>query len=59
MPRKPIRAVRTAAVASMLLPAALAGMKLEAVPVFDGMIAAGGRLFLATTDGRVLCLRGQ
>jgi len=37
----------------------LAEMKLDAVPVFDGMIAAGGRLFLATTDGRVLCLRGQ
>ncbi len=34
----------------------LAEQKLEAVPVFDGMIAVGGRLYLATTDGRVLCL---
>lgn len=26
-----------------------------AAPVFDGLIAADGRLFLSTTDGRVLC----
>jgi hypothetical protein len=29
---------------------------LPAMPVFDGMAAAGGRLFLSTTDGKVLCL---
>jgi hypothetical protein len=30
--------------------------KLDSLPVFDGMIAAGNRLYYATTDGRVLCL---
>ncbi|MHC4509986.1 MAG: outer membrane protein assembly factor BamB family protein, partial [Planctomycetota bacterium] len=30
--------------------------KLDGLPVFDGMIAAGGRLYYATTDGRVVCL---
>jgi len=29
---------------------------LGASPVFDGMAAAGGRLYVSTTDGRVLCL---
>jgi hypothetical protein len=29
---------------------------LAAPPVFDGLIAAGGRLVLCTTDGRVVCL---
>ena len=29
---------------------------LDALPAFDGLSAAGGRLFLATEDGRVLCL---
>jgi hypothetical protein len=29
---------------------------LTAPPVFDGMIAAAGRLYLCTTDGQVLCL---
>ena len=32
---------------------------LDTIPVFDGMAAAGRRLFLATTDGRVLCLAGR
>jgi outer membrane protein assembly factor BamB len=30
--------------------------QLDAVPVFDGLIAAEGRLFLSTVDGRVMCL---
>jgi outer membrane protein assembly factor BamB len=30
---------------------------LDAVPVWDGMAAAAGRLFMATTDGRVISLR--
>ena len=34
----------------------LAEYKLESPPVFDGLIAAGGRLFMATRDGRVLCM---
>ncbi|MBC8872583.1 MAG: PQQ-binding-like beta-propeller repeat protein [Planctomycetes bacterium] len=34
----------------------LAEHKLDAPPVFDGLIAASGRLFMCTTDGRVVCL---
>jgi len=34
----------------------LAEHKLDAPPAFDALIAATGRLFLSTTDGRVLCL---
>jgi outer membrane protein assembly factor BamB len=34
----------------------LAETELDAMPVFDGMIAAGGKLYMATTDGRVVCL---
>jgi len=34
----------------------LAETKLDAPPVFDGLIAAEGRLFLCTTHGDVLCL---
>ena len=37
----------------------LAEHRLDAPPVFDGMAAAGGRLLLATVDGRVLCLGGK
>jgi hypothetical protein len=33
----------------------LAEHKLAALPVFDGMAAAGGRLYLALADGSVLC----
>jgi hypothetical protein len=28
------------------------------LPVFDGMAAANGNLYVATTDGRVLCFAG-
>jgi outer membrane protein assembly factor BamB len=34
----------------------LAAYRLDSMPRFDGMIAAGGRLYLSTTDGKVLCL---
>ncbi len=27
--------------------------------MFDGLAAAGGRLFVSTVDGRVLCLAGN
>jgi len=37
----------------------LAEYPLDALPVFDGMAAAGGRLFLATRDGRVVCFNGK
>jgi outer membrane protein assembly factor BamB len=31
---------------------------LDATPVFDGMIAARGNLYLSTVDGRIVCLGG-
>jgi hypothetical protein len=34
----------------------LAEYKLDSPPVFDGMIAAGGRLYISTRDGRLLCM---
>ncbi|MHC4502948.1 MAG: outer membrane protein assembly factor BamB family protein [Planctomycetota bacterium] len=34
----------------------LSELKLESLPAFDGMIAAGGRIYLSTTDGKVLCM---
>jgi len=34
----------------------MASFELDSPPIFDGMIAAGGRLFLSTMDGRVVCL---
>ena len=33
----------------------LAEMKLDVPPVFDGLIAANGRLFMSATDGSVVC----
>jgi len=37
----------------------LSEYKLDTVPVFDGMAAAGGRLYLSTAKGEVLCLSGR
>ena len=37
----------------------LSQMKLTSPPVFDGMIAAGTRLYVSTTDGRVICFGSQ
>ena len=34
----------------------LAECKLGSPPVFDGMAAAAGRLYLSTLDGRVTCM---
>ena len=34
----------------------LTEMKLESAPVFDGMAVAGGRIYLTTRDGTLLCL---
>ncbi len=34
-------------------------IRLEACPVFDGMAAAGGRLFIALQTGRVACLADE
>ena len=36
----------------------LAEHKLDSPPVFDGMVATTDRLFMATVDGHVVCLRG-
>ncbi|MEA3368243.1 MAG: PQQ-binding-like beta-propeller repeat protein, partial [Planctomycetota bacterium] len=36
-----------------------AEVKLDAPPAWDGMAAAGGRLFISLQDGRVLCLGGS
>jgi len=36
----------------------LAEYKLDSVPVFDGMAAANGRLYLAMKNGQVICLAG-
>ena len=33
--------------------------QLSASPVFDGMAAAGGRLYLSLTDGSIICLGGK
>jgi len=37
----------------------LAEQKLSAMPVFDGMIAAAGRIYYTTTDGRIIALGGK
>jgi len=37
----------------------LAEFELPSAPVFDGMIAANGRLFMSLTDGAVICLAGK
>jgi len=37
----------------------LSETELPVPPVFDGMIAAGERLYLATIDGEILCLAGE
>ena len=36
-----------------------AELELDELPVFDGMAAAYGRLFLTTVDGNVQCLGGD
>lgn len=33
-------------------------LKLESLPVWDGMAAAGGRLYLSTVNGKVACFKG-
>ncbi|NQT88290.1 hypothetical protein HQ560_16095, partial [bacterium] len=38
---------------------ALSQLKLEHPPVFDGMSAAGGRLYLSCIDGTVTCLSSE
>jgi hypothetical protein len=49
------RAARLAAV-SAADGTELANVKLESPPVFDGLIAAGGQLFLTLENGTLACL---
>ncbi len=37
----------------------LSERKLDSPPVFDGLIAAGGRLYMVTRDGKVICFGKQ
>ena len=37
----------------------LSEYKLDGLPIFDGMAAANGRLYLSMKDGRILCLAGK
>jgi len=37
----------------------LAEYQVDALPVFDSMAAAHGRLYFATTDGRIVCMTGD
>jgi len=37
----------------------LAEQRLDSTPVYDGMAAARGRLFLSTADGNVVCFSGE
>jgi hypothetical protein len=37
----------------------ISGLDLETAPVFDGMIAAEGRLYVSLMNGKVVCLKGQ
>ena len=37
----------------------LAEVKLDSPPVFDGMAAAGGRLYISLEDGRIVCMEGK
>jgi outer membrane protein assembly factor BamB len=37
----------------------LAQYQLDSSPVFDGMAAANGRLYLSLESGRLLCMAGQ
>lgn len=36
----------------------VARYQMDSIPVFDSLAIAGGRLFVSTVDGRVLCLSG-
>ena len=35
---------------------ALAQCELDSSPIWDGLAAADGRMYMATTDGRVICM---
>jgi hypothetical protein len=37
----------------------MASYQLDSLPVFDGLIAARGRLYLCTKDGSLICFQGE
>ena len=37
----------------------LSELRLDTIPVFDGLIAAGGKLYMTTVDGRLVCMSGR
>ncbi|MHC4226791.1 MAG: hypothetical protein ACYSW0_05125, partial [Planctomycetota bacterium] len=37
----------------------LAEYRLGSLPVFDGMAAAYGRLYISTQDGSIMCMAGE
>jgi hypothetical protein len=37
----------------------LAEYRLESLPVWDGLVAAGGRLFMSTMNGEIVCFSGH
>ena len=37
----------------------VAELRIDSPPVWDGMAASGGRLYLSTLAGEVLCVRGD
>ena len=39
--------------------AELSRVELDSQPVFDGMAAAGGRLYIATADGKLACMGAE
>ncbi len=63
-PQDPLAALEGRRAAKLWIVAAddgekLAEYQLDAPPVFDGLIAAHGRLYVSTTDGHVVCLDGS
>jgi hypothetical protein len=38
---------------------AVGQIRLDAPPVWDGMAAARGKLYVATTNGTIVCLAGE
>jgi hypothetical protein len=64
IPKDPLAALEGRAGGVLWVVSALDGKKLsecrlDAPPVFDGLIAAEDRLYLSLADGRVVCLGGK
>jgi len=39
--------------------AKLNGIELDSIPIFDGMAAANGNLYISTVEGEMICLGGK